>query len=328
MPFSFIERLTSASTLQFKQTPVDCDFCEGTVEVHWRCIFCRTNLCRKCKLIHQTRSAFKDHDVTPRKPFTTESFRRIHSFSLDNKNMTDVSCIRYLNSSETWFQRGKQLVLINRNGDVMKTLAFDFFLHGFAFSGKNEIFLCDVGGKTVWKLLQCGDVVPFINTAPNAPWGICLNTKEEIVLCLKSSVAIYSPDGKNKILEMKPEDEKGETSFMWSYIVVQNGNLDYCVLDWTSGSVLAYDTAFTFKWRYKTEQKLENSSTIDISCDKFDNIIVAYYNGCLEILDSNGKFVSRIQSSDGCAMQFISADDSGVLWNWQQGSGSVVLFTL
>ena len=122
--FPFPERLSAASVIPSQQMTDDCDLCAINEAVFWRCASCSANLCRKCKYFHQNRSAFKDHDITLRKPFSEKEFRRIHD--IDVKHCKDVSYIRHSHSSEVWLQHDKQLTLVNRNGDVIKCLAFDF----------------------------------------------------------------------------------------------------------------------------------------------------------------------------------------------------------
>ena len=303
----------------------ECDFCEGTKDIYWKCNFCSANLCRKCKLIHQSRSAFNDHKVILRKPFSEKGFRRIHSIDVERIGRK-VSCIKHLQSSELWLQHEKQLTLVNKNGDVIKQFTFDFSPHGFVISRSGELFVGDIVENIVWKVLKCGDIVPFIQTNKNSPWGICLNTKEEIVICLKTSVAIYSPDGRTLIHEIKSENDKGEKVFHWAYNVVQSGNLDYYVWDWATCSVVTFDATFSFKWRYESEEK-DSPEPLDICCDRYDHLIIAYYTGCIVLLDSVGTVVSRIENNARGFLQCISADEEGILWNWQQGGAIVVLFT-
>ena len=98
----------------------------------------------------------------------------------------------------------------------------------------------------VWKILKSGEIVPFIHTNEKSSFGICLSKKAEIVVCFKTSVATYSPDGRTKIQEITNKNDKGETIFDWAYIVVQNNNLDYYMLDWENLNVLAFDSTFSF----------------------------------------------------------------------------------
>ena len=307
--FIFADLMATASSLQYKQTPVDCDFCEGTVDVYWRCTFCSTNLCRKCKLIHQTRSAFKDHSVILRKLFSESDFRQIQRIHVKVNIDKHVNCISHVNSSHVWLQYGNQLTLANKNGDILKKLSFDFEPHGFVLQNTGEMLVCDIVDNVVWKILKCGDIVPFINTDPYSPWGICLNKRDEIVLCLKSAIAIYSSDGMNKILEKT----LNENQMKWAHRVVQNGNLDYCVMDYNTSSIHSFDTSLTCKWSYKSKHD-KASHLLDICCDKFDQVIAGYYYGYIEILDSNGNFIFRVDFGISLPAVCVSADDTGVLW--------------
>ena len=80
----------------------------------------------------------------------------------------------------------------------------------------DDVIVCNNDNK-VRHLKSNGVVTNLIDTSPYSPRGVCLNEREEIVVCMvgqgdENHVAVYSPDDKKQVRRILVKDDKGKTT--------------------------------------------------------------------------------------------------------------------
>ena len=68
-------------------------------------------------------------------------------------------------------------------------------------SDNGGFIVCDMPNQCIISVTSAGQVTTLFSTSPHSPWGICLNHKQQLVVCLGTSLAVYSADGMSKVVE-------------------------------------------------------------------------------------------------------------------------------
>ena len=96
-----------------------------------------------------------------------------------------------------------------------------------AVKQSGNVIVCN-DDNSVRHVTMNGVVTDLIDTTPFNPWGVCLNAREEIVVCMVvqnygNHVAVYSPDGKVQVRKIVVTDEEGKQLLTGPGRVVMNG---------------------------------------------------------------------------------------------------------
>ncbi|KAK3082436.1 hypothetical protein FSP39_023498 [Pinctada imbricata] len=178
--------------------------------------------------------------------------------------------------------------------------------------------------KKVRRVSVSGKVSTIIDTAPFDCMSVYVTTKQEIVVCMygqgdKDHVAVYSPDGRSKLREIRGRDGQGKRLITIPYRMVQNGQDLFVVND--SRNVVCVDEKDNVRWMYDGKQaKLEKSFyPIGICVDKYNNLLVTdFYNDCVHYIEKEGglKKVTLTQEQAGLRCHWgICVDDvTGHVW--------------
>ena len=159
--------------------------------------------------------------------------------------------IRSVGSTQVWCSHYdyKSLTLLDNQGKKLKFIDFDFKIQGFVISDQGGFIVCDSSNECIRSVTSAGKVTTLCSTRPREPWGICLNHKHQFVVCLGYSLAVYSADGRSKVVEFI-HNRQGQPLFKHAYRVAQNGNHDYCVVDYYVISVIAIGVQGDLRWTY------------------------------------------------------------------------------
>ncbi|KAK3083235.1 hypothetical protein FSP39_017443 [Pinctada imbricata] len=160
----------------------------------------------------------------------------------------------------------------------------------------------------VRRLSVGGRVVTLINTKPYRPEGMCLTDSDEVVVCLRGrEVAVYSPDGRSKLREIRGEDSQGTPQISDPYRVVCNGK-DLCVVDGDS-NVVCVDESDNVRWIYDDKQVklMKKFYPLGICVDKYHHLLVTDYNNhCVHYLNREGELIQVI----------LTQEQTGLRWPW------------
>ena len=205
-------------------------------------------------------------------------------------------------------------------------------LYDMALSASHDIIATDYNNERLVKISPIGSVSSLCSTAPLYPYGICINSRQQVVVGLQADsgippikLVVYSPDGSTVLQEIE-NDEDGKPLFRDRITQVErNGSGDYVVADWDR--IVCVSSEGRFRWDYSVGVGL--SSVLGMVCDKYDNVIIAeYYNNKILLLSSEGKLVTTLLArDDGISWpRSLSIDRHGQLWIGQWDSLKVVKY--
>ena len=179
-----------------------------------------------------------------------------------------------------------------------------------------------------------GKVTTLINTAPFKARGVCLTEIEEIVVCMsgpgdKNHIAVYSPDGRRKVSEVRGRGADNKNLITDPYRVVQIGG-DFCVVNF-GWNVVMVDRTERVRWVYdgKGANLGRRFSPRGICSDKYHNVLVIDINNdCVHCLDRDGQLIQLILTETQVGMRDhwgITVDrETGLVWVGN-GSGNIVI---
>ena len=237
---------------------------------------------------------------------------------------TEIRCI---GSTQSWCSHfvNKSLTLLDNQGKELKCINLDFNVQGFVMSDKGGFIVCDMPNQCIISVTSAGEVTTLCSTSPHSPWGICLNHKQQLVVCLGTSLAVYSADGRSKVVEFT-QNRQGQPLFKNAYRVAQNGNHDYCVVDRDADTVLAIDAQGNLRWTYTGGPGREGFRPMNVCCDKHQHVIIADYNNKVHLVDKDGLFIMHLMTKENVSCPWgLSVADDGVLWVGEQGSKKIHL---
>ncbi|KAK3097830.1 hypothetical protein FSP39_013595 [Pinctada imbricata] len=168
---------------------------------------------------------------------------------------------------------------------------------------------------------ESGEVSTLINTSPFIPYGVCLNFKEDIVVCLRGQddrnhLALYI-DG--KLHKIRGRDSKGKRQITDPYKVVSCGKY-LCVLIWNPIHVVCVDERSDVRWVYdgKVAGLRDSFDPRGISVDKYNNLLVTDYNNdCIHYVDGEGRLIQIILTHRQIGLLRpwgICVDNTGQIW--------------
>ncbi|KAK3088647.1 hypothetical protein FSP39_021861 [Pinctada imbricata] len=217
------------------------------------------------------------------------------------------------------------LYLYNNMGKIVRSLTVEGSLgiNDMAITKSGEtIVTC--GDNKVRRVSVGGEVSMLIDTVPFYCNGVCLTDKEEIVVCMRGEgdqnhVAVYSPDGRSKLREIRGRDGQGKHLITSPNRVVQNVQ-DLCVVNY-SENVVCVDERDNVRWLYDgKEARLGNSfGPCCICVDQYKNVLVTdWNNSCVHYIDREGELIQVIMTVEQIGLQYhwgICVDDvTGHVW--------------
>lgn len=241
-----------------------------------------------------------------------------------------VSNIQACSSNEVWVNFHDERVLTkysyqqNTNMAIEKeSLKLDFKPECFLLMKGDYFLASDRFNHCIWKVDEKGNTESFIKTSPYNPKGLCLNKKQELVVCLSGltgCLRVYQNEKNYK--------ELGDNLLSAPSKVAQNGDDNYIVLDdhLQSHFVVAIDPKGNCKWKFYglEENKLATFSPKGVLCDSLQNIIVSDFgNHLVLLLDKNGRFLMNLLCSryDLWSPRGMCLDSEGKLWVGQGKDG-------
>ena len=172
------------------------------------------------------------------------------------------------------------------------------------FVEKSEQFTVTNADNKVRRVSVDGTVTTLIDTAPFSADGVFLTETGQIMICMRGKqeqnhVAIYSPDGKTKVSEIKGRDAKGKRWLTDPYRALQNGQY-YCFIN-IGTNVVTFDQSGSLLWVYDgTQAKLkEKFHPVGVCCDKYINLLVSDVNNhCVHYLNFEGRLIQVILTEE------------------------------
>ena len=193
---------------------------------------------------------------------------------------------------------------------------------GLAVQQSGDVIVCNTDKKVI--LVTVNDVVTdLIDTAPYTPQGVCLNEREEIVVCMsgkddRNHVAVYSPDGKKQVRRIVVKDDKGRQLLIDPYRVVVNG--EYISVMNRMSNVVTFDADGKVRWVYDGSQtKVSKLNATGMCVDKYRNLLISdWINGCVHYVNREGVLIqillTRAQHGIGWPCGIGVDDETGTLW--------------
>ncbi|KAK3102047.1 hypothetical protein FSP39_008385 [Pinctada imbricata] len=337
------------------QAAVDCELCEGHIKVDWNSRTCPANLCEKCKVVHvsrthemESRDGHKKHqdqgnqeDRTVRNDPQLLTSPNIGALQLKDRTVKNVPLypptpldvkviktftagvrgtvteMRAISSTKVWCShKGDTLMMLyDINGQHIHSLSLDFKIQGFVINNIGNFIVCDLSNYSIKQVTADGYVSTLCSTSPWKPWGICLNHKQQPVVCIGESLVVYSSDCQTKLQEFK-HDQHGKPLFVWPHIVAMNGETSYCVADPRGYKVVTIDVEGRLRWTYSGEPGQKRFKPYNICCDSFMHVLVAEtYHNKVHLLDEEGKFIMYITDNDSIQHPLgLVVSDDGYLW--------------
>ncbi|XP_061163235.1 uncharacterized protein LOC133188330 [Saccostrea echinata] len=242
-----------------------------------------------------------------------------------------VSNIQACSANEVWvsFHDEKLLTKYSYKQEKgtaveMENLNLQFKPECFLLLKKDCLLASDRFNHCIWKIENKGKPQTFIKTSPSNPKGMCLNNRQELVVCisgLTGSLRIYFGD--------KYQNSRDIANHLLNAPnrVAQNGDENYIVLDdhLQTHYVTAIDTKGTLQWKFKgLEETKQFFFPRSVCCDSLMNIILSDFgNNSVLLLDKDGKFLMNLLS-DKYGLQSprgVCLDREGKLWVGQGDDG-------
>ena len=211
-------------------------------------------------------------------------------------------------------------------------------ISNMALTASQAIVATDYHNKCLIKISPSGSIISTLcSTGPLEPRGICINSRQEIVvglgypdICwtrqpLPAHLSIYSSDGSTLLGENFLEDSDEFRPVGLITQVEQNCNGDYVVASWNR--IECVSSEGRIKWCYDVGS---TDSVGGIVCLKNHHVIVADTNDDkILLLNSEGKLVTTLLTEeDGISgPQSLSIDRHGRLWIGQENDIKVVKYT-
>ena len=191
-----------------------------------------------------------------------------------------------------------------------------------AVKQSGEVIICNKDNK-VRLVTVNGVVTNLIETAPYSPQGVCLNEREDIVVCMAAQgdgnhVVVYSPDGKKPLRRIVVKDDKGKQLLTDPYRVVVNG--EYISVMNYGSNVVTCDEDGKVRWVYGGSRTgLDKLYAMGMCVDKFCNLFISDWdNICVHYVDRAGGLIqillTRQQHGIHYPMGVGVDDDTGTVW--------------
>ena len=255
-------------------------------------------------------ACYKDRDQFDRSKLQAKSrkyqgvkVKRLKHFN----SKTEARTITMAGKNRAWiaYFDGDTVYLYDNNGKVIEsvTVAKGVGILDTVVTSTGEIMVANRDNK-VRRVSVDGKVSFLINTEPFNPRGVCLTDTGQIAVCMngqgnKNHVAIYTPDGRKKVSEIRGSDAENKHVVTGPYCVVQNGK-DFCVVNFDQNVVCVKQTG-ECRWVYdgRSADLLWPFCPRRICCDKYHNLLVSDgYNDCVHYIDGEGQLIQVILTEE------------------------------
>ena len=191
-----------------------------------------------------------------------------------------------------------------------------------ALKQSGDVIVCNTDSR-VRLVTVDGTITTMIDVSPYTPQGVCLNEEEEIVLCMAgrrdgNHVAVYSPDGKERVREIVVIGEQGKDMLTNPRRVVMNGEC-IAVMNYNS-NVVACDEYGKIRWVYDGSQAQSGKLFAWGMCvDKFCNLLISdWRNGCVHYVNRAGGLIQTLLTKDQHGIEkprgIGVGDETGTIW--------------
>ena len=209
--------------------------------------------------------------------FETGKFqvRKVSSF----KSKIDVTAMATAGNNTAWvaYWNDDTMHLYDSGGKVLRsvTVRKEVSIWDMVVKRSGDVIVTNTD-KKVRMVNSKGKVTTLINTAPFDAFGVCLTETEEIVVCMsgqgdKDHIAVYSPDGRRKVSEVRGSGADNENLITFPDRVVQIGT-DFCVVSVIN--VVSVDRTGRVRWVYdgRATNLGKHFNPAGICCDKDQNV--------------------------------------------------------
>ena len=253
---------------------------------------------------------------------------KVHAF----KSKVGVTAITMAGNGRAWVtcHTSATMYLFDARGKIIRSLVVKekVEINDMVVTPSGEIIVTN-DDKKVRHVSVDGVVTTLIDTAPFGARGICLTGTGQVVVCMRGQkennhVAIYSPDGKDVVEEIRGKDAKGKQWITDPFSIVQNGQY-YVVVNYMT-NVVAADQYGSFVWVYEGTR-----ANPKVVCnDKYLNLLVSDGNNdCVHYLDRAGHLIQVILTQKQIGVNFhwgIGVDDeTGQVWVGNSSEDLVVV---
>lgn len=218
----------------------------------------------------------------------------------------------------------KNIMCINRGGQVLKTADLGYIPGDIAVTSTGEIIITDMKGKNVNIHNNDGTFAKTVtDTSPFIPHGIHVTTADEILVCLQKT----GTDG--KVLRLTKTGKETQTIQYSKYyylfrdpnLVVENVNGDVCITN-KRKSLTVVDKSGGFRFRYPYVANTKYTKIVlgeitGIVCDTSGNILLSdFTNHTIHLVDINGQFIQYLMTeNDGLKRPWgLRITPKGTLW--------------
>ena len=115
-------------------------------------------------------------------------------------------------ASQSWLYYNTHEKLNNIERGNTKSVDIDFRIGGIAVSKSGDLIATDIDNNRVVKISEDGIIEVLVNATPMSPYGICIETNDQIVVTIKnpSKLVFYSSDCTSVVREIYKEDNGKE----------------------------------------------------------------------------------------------------------------------
>lgn len=217
-------------------------------------------------------------------------------------------------SEKAWIHQreGHTNALVDRDGEVIKKLNFQFVVNSFSKTRDGTLLCADFRNKSIYKVIPSdGVIVKLFQTKNLRPTSVSLTHDGHLLVSLVDKFEfVLSRQSQRKISKMKMDGTEVQVYgtanlFTAPRKAIQNGNRDICVIDVlgeNKGRLCVLENEGRLKFIYKEYNKtaplwdrwMVDISAWDLCCDSRNRIIVSgYQNNEIRFIDSFGKLLEK-----------------------------------
>lgn len=191
-----------------------------------------------------------------------------------------------------------------------------------------NLFYTDYSNKTV-NIVKKKQIEVVIKLRDWKPRSLCFTSSGDLLVIMdsddeKQTRVVRYFDFKEK--QRIQYNHNGQRLFSSSFIkyISENRNLDICVSDYGSSSVVVVNHAGKLRFTYKGLQAMKIFNPRGITTDSQSRILVAdRVNNCIHMIDKNGHFLHLITNFDLDTPCGLCVDSKDNIFVAENGSGKV-----
>lgn len=236
-----------------------------------------------------------------------------------------------LNDENIWTCGHDEILrLYNLKGELVKSIET---ISGkdprdIAVTNDGNLFYTDYSNKTV-NIVKKKQIEVVIKLRDWKPRSLCFTSSGDLLVIMdsddeKQTRVVRYFDFKEK--QRIQYNHNGQRLFSSSFIkyISENRNLDICVSDYGSSSVVVVNHAGKLRFTYKGLQAMKIFNPRGITTDSQSRILVAdRVNNCIHMIDKNGHFLHLITNFDLDTPCGLCVDSKDNIFVAENGSGKV-----